>query len=286
VENVYDYYEENVSKLVKKYNGFDFILISDLLELEIDDNDFEELLEFLFCNGIEVVKDEKDLDNIEFNSFNSKRDGIASNRLSRGEVKKLFIKYFQTKDDNIRNILFYNNIHLVKSFILRNNGTLIESDEDLEQTAYMVLLEAIDSFDPFGTLEFTLYLYRLLNSKIVIDSDGDNKLLNLFLSEKSNIEKRDDMSYGCMDVFEEIYDLFISEGIIRNYKDPRNNYLQKEEFKRKVSLYESLSLDEVDVYSNQDLFEMVSSNEYLGNIMTTISESLKPRDIHILLSIR
>lgn len=77
-------------------------------------------------------------------------------KLSRDEIKSLFLNYKDNRDSEIKNVLVGAYMDLVHSLARRfvNRG---EPLDDLVQVASMGLLKAIDRFDPERNVQFTTY---------------------------------------------------------------------------------------------------------------------------------
>ncbi|HEX2848979.1 MAG TPA: sigma-70 family RNA polymerase sigma factor [Acidimicrobiales bacterium] len=91
--------------------------------------------------------------------------GSGHNDGPRQEIRELFVEYARTRDRSIRDRLTAAHLPLAASLAARYAGRS-ESAEDLEQTANLALVKAIDRFDPSRGFEFSTYAWATISGEL------------------------------------------------------------------------------------------------------------------------
>ena len=117
-----------------------------------------------------------------------------SNGIPYRNVSDAIETYYYTRDQRIRNQLFYRYMPRVKKQILRYDITFIEK-EDLEQIACEYLLKCIDQYDPSFNYSFSIYLYNFIDrtvKELVKDHENQSSisLSDVDIYSNSNLEDR------------------------------------------------------------------------------------------------
>ena len=84
---------------------------------------------------------------------------------ARQAVRDLFAEYARTRDRSIRDRLTAAHLPLAASLAARYAGRA-ESAEDLEQTANLALVKAIDRFDPGRGFEFSTFAWATISGEL------------------------------------------------------------------------------------------------------------------------
>ena len=148
----------DIEQLIQKACKLKYICLSDILDLNLADEDYRLLREILESKNIEIIEGSintcknKSVE-VDFNSDSLRQyinEITAIPLLSEEEEKRLFIEYNQTHDNKIREKLICANLRLVVKIAseyrwrLRNNSS---EYLDLIQEGNKGLIKAIEKFD-------------------------------------------------------------------------------------------------------------------------------------------
>lgn len=94
--------------------------------------------------------------------------------ITHKEVTDAFKCYYETKDMKVRENLIYRYMPTVKEAILKYRK-LGDEEEDLIQTAYEILINSIDNYNPYENVAFSIYLHAKIRNKM--ENRNKNKKL-------------------------------------------------------------------------------------------------------------
>lgn len=182
-----------IEELVEKaYKNNKTIETSDILDLELTDDEYVEVISALNLRGINIEEETYEQDDSELdksvlsNDFKLYLKDIGNRPLlSADEEKELFIKYQETRDPKIREKIIVSNLRLVISVANRYKSRLDNNTNDLLdliQEGNAGLIKAVEKFDiSFGN-KFSTYAVWWIRSAIEKSLDDKGRTIRVPLT--------------------------------------------------------------------------------------------------------
>ena len=241
----------NLSRFIhENIDGKKYIFNTDLLELNVDNKEYNNLKKFLKRNGINVVITEKE-----------RKYNVLKN-YTQSETEELFneLKKANEKDKKIiRGKIISGNTHIVNYILFKNYINYKIDYEDYSSYLYEVLIECVDNYLISGEKSFCDYTTRNINNKVSClirkDTGMECSTYSKYLLLKEEIEKdiNKKISINDSDLFKYILDTMLDK-----------SYISKTEYKRVLKKDEEHVIEEDVFYPFEEKVKKLDS--ILSNI--------------------
>ena len=279
-----------VNRSPKKGEPYPSVQLNKLVDLKLNEKEFEHAINYLSTLGIRVGGLSVDLDG-EFDNYDyisTYYTAVLPEPLNQSEQLDLFIKYNELKDETIRSEirekLKLSNLRLVPFCAYRLALRHDIDKKELESYGYEGLIDAIEKFNPYMGYKFSTYakyyIEGYIKKNIPILKHLPINTYYRFHLYKQVVEQEFDRKFTPEDdeMLEDIIELMVSNGEITNdYAIKLRNI-----FKYIGTSYEKVTENNDIINNNSDDLDSIVEFESLQTELNNVIDTLDPREASVI----